>query len=141
MPIPNKSMEVKYVGKRTVDLEMTEGHVDTIEGKEEWLQANKLGLISQEGDWRFDPAEGLPWLDHPALSKGRFPILGRTPPIDEELIELYIYQQLNKDARNEVVRNIDAEWQDIQSRTVSAQAEIIATDGVEGTITDEISTK
>lgn len=139
MPTPDETLEVQFKSQRVVDLQFTDGKLDVVEGKDEWIQANKLGLISQEGDWKFDPAEGLPWVNHPALPPGRLPILGSTPPIDEDLIEVYIYQQLTKDSRNEVVRNIEATWDDISSRTILARAEIKGTDGLVAEITDEVS--
>lgn len=141
MPIPNKAIKVKKVDQRTVDLTFEDGRLEMVEGKQEWIQANYLGLISQEGDWNFDPSIGLPWVNHPNLPSGRLPILGRKPPIDEELIEVYVYQQLSQDPRNEVVKSLNADWQDFQSRTVQVEGTIVGRDGVEAVVSDEVTTE
>ncbi|MCF8012285.1 MAG: hypothetical protein K9L56_13495, partial [Clostridiales bacterium] len=67
---PNKAFKVDVDDEDHIDLSMTNGSIDLSSGKDEWIQANKIGLIAQEGDWRFDPNHGLPWVDNGKLAPG-----------------------------------------------------------------------
>lgn len=127
--VPNKAFSVKEVGNNAVDLELENGHIKVIEGKEEWIQANYLGLIGQEGDWMFDPSEGLPWVDNGTLPPGRQKIMGGYPSASEELVEIYINQQLEREPRNEQVENVEVEIDNRETRHATATADIKSVDG------------
>lgn len=127
--VPNKAFKANFSGDNHADLSMKDGHIEVTQGKEEWLQANKFGVVGQEGDWRFAPTEGLPWVDNGKLPAGTQSILGYQPPTDTQLIEVYIYQQLIKEPRNRTVDNIEVEWKDKKSRSMSASAEITSIEG------------
>lgn len=125
--IPNKSFKLKFSGDDHADLAMEDGHIQVIEGKDQWIQANKVGLIGQEGDWRFDPSEGLPWVDNGKLIQGREAIM--TGQVSRELVEIYIYQQLAREPRNDVIENVSVEWDDKGTRSIVAEASVRSIDG------------
>ena len=127
--IPNKSFKVTFSDDDHIDLAMKHGHLVVSEGKNQWLQANKIGLIGQEGDWDFDPKEGLPWVDNGELPPGRRNILGNSPTASDELIKVYIYQQLSREPRNEFISNITINWKEKATRHVQASADIKSIDG------------
>jgi len=120
--IPNKSFEVKFSDDDHVDLVMEEGHISVTQGKDQWLQANKIGLIGQEGDWNFDPSEGMPWVDNGKLPPGRMNIMGTQ--LDHDMIEIYIRQQLNREPRNKSIEDVNVEWSDKSNRGIQARAKI-----------------
>lgn len=125
--IPNKSLEVTFDSTDHIDLEMEGGHLQVTSGSDEWIQANRIGLIGQEGDWRFDPREGMPWVDNGKLPAGRLSIMGGEA--DLELIKIYIYQQLDRDPRNESVEDVNVEWDERSTRSVRAEATIESVEG------------
>jgi len=125
--VPRKAFKVNFSDDDHVDLSMSDGHIDLSEGKGEWIQANKLGLIGQEGDWNFDPSEGLPWVDNGTLPPGRLNIMGTN--IDHDLVEVYIHQQLSREPRNQNIESVKVEWDDKSARSVKAEAEIKSIDG------------
>ena len=127
--IPNKSFKVEFSGDNHIDLSMENGHLVTTQGKNQWLQSNKIGLIGQEGDWDFDPKEGMPWVDNGELPSGRRAILGEAPLASRDIIEVYIYQQLNREPRNQTISNIEIEWENKEARSMSAKADIKSIDG------------
>lgn len=125
--LPNKSFEVEFSDDDHIDLSMTEGHINVSKGKEEWRQANKIGLIGQEGDWRFDPEEGLPWVDNGTLPPGRESIMNGQ--VSESLIEIYIYQQLLREPRNASVDNVNVRFDDRSTRSIVGSADVKSVDG------------
>lgn len=125
--VPNKAFKVEFSDDNHVDLSINNGSIVVEEGKDEWVQANKIGLIGQEGDWRFDPREGLPWVDNGSLPVGRKGIMGSR--LDTEVIELYVMQQLNREPRNRLVKNVNTEWGDISARELYMEAEVKSIDG------------
>lgn len=131
--LPNKAFKLEFDDNNNddddhADLKMSEGSIEVTTGKDEWLQANKLGLIQQEGAWLFDPAEGLPWVNHSNLAPGRMHIMGNNGA-RLDLIRVYIYEQLQKEPRNEEIGNIDLEWDNKRARSIKVSASI---KGVEG---------
>lgn len=132
--IPDKAFKLKFDDNDNIDFVMSEGSIDTIEGRDEWLQANRLGLIGQEGDWLFDPTEGLPWVNHDNLPPGRMHIMGQSPPPKEDLIRVYVYEQLEKEPRNEQIKDLSVEWEDKAARHLKAEARIVSVDELEGKI-------
>lgn len=129
MLIPSKALKITRKTNLTWDLTFdADGHLDIIDGRAEWLQANFIGLIMQQGDWFFHRGWGLPWIDNPYLPAGRSHIMGSKPPLDAQLIELYVRQQLNREGRNKRVNYVEASWEDYPRRHLKVEAEIIAVD-------------
>ena len=125
--IPNKSFEIAFSDDDHADIVIDQGHISVVKGKNQWIQANKVGLIGQEGDWLFDPSEGLPWVDNGKLPPGRESIM--TGEVSKQLIEIYIYQQLRREPRNKDIENVTVEWDDKRTRTMKATAIIKSIDG------------
>ncbi len=125
---------MNFIDSSTVDISMTEGKIDKIEKEDEWVQATKIGLISQEGDWVFDPAMGLPYVEHKYLPPGREHILGRNPPPSNELIKVYLYQQLARDPRTEEIKDMEVTWGEKGARQMLVSATIKSIEGIEKSI-------
>jgi len=122
MPVKhNRALRVQFFGIKQVDLVLSPGedgasHLGVITGKEEWIQALKLRLLEQKGDWIFDPDLGLPWIAHPRY-KGPH-ILGSKPAMRAEMIKLFIMREILKDERVTRVEDLQVWWADERTRTL-----------------------
>lgn len=129
MAVPNSAFKIQRRGRLRVGLVWDdEGHLDLAEGKEEYLQANLLGVLMQQGDWAFALRWGLPWIKHPNLPRGRRWIMGAKPPLDAGLIQLYVKQQLLREPRNRIVSQPAVWWEDEGRRKLRIEAQIVSVD-------------
>jgi hypothetical protein len=120
------ALAVEDLDGLTTDLVVNaDGHLELQIGRREVLQAIYLRTIGQKGDWIFDLEFGLPWLDHPRMSRSWLPILGMKPP-DFDYLKAAVLAEWGRERRFRFAHRLDVGWNNESRRSVEIRAGIVA---------------
>lgn len=107
MPTPKTSLKATQARPLRFAFTFDEDHnrLELSEDRDELKQAILLRLLAAKGDWFFDRDLGLPWITRREF--GVFGILGSMPAVSPQLVEAFIRDELEKEARVTATRNYD----------------------------------